>query len=95
MVDVVGLEAFLGVDAYGRPSYSAATVVLGRVEPTHRRVYNPDETYTVATSRVFLPETPVVSPRDRITLPDGSQPRILAVERQGDERGPHHQVVIT
>lgn len=95
MVDVVTVAPFAAVNGYGEPSFGTATQIQARIERTNRKVYGADGTERVATTRVYLPPSPPVSERDRLTLPDGRQPRILSVERGSDERGEHHQVVYT
>lgn len=99
MVDTVGLELYQSRDLFGAATYGPLGSFKCRIEPVNQKVFaaagNGEVVERVASSRIYLAEAPVVGVNDRITLPDGSQPRILAVEANGDERGAHHQVVIT
>lgn len=71
---------------YGRPSYAASVPVLGRV--TFRRAQVRSQGGDEVQSEVqftFLGDL-VVGFDDRFTLPDGSQPPIVAIDRiQGTE----------
>ena len=99
MVDTVTIAPLNARGGDGIVVYGPPVTYRARVESTNRKVMTnwlgdiAEE--RVATGRTYLPESPVVTERDRITLPDGRQPRILAVEHQSDERGPHHQIVWT
>lgn len=99
MVDSVGLELYQSRDLFGAATYGTLASFSCRIESTNQKVFtaagNGEVVERVASTRIYLAEAPVVGVNDRITLPDGSQPRILAVEANGDERGAHHQVVIT
>lgn len=89
----VTLEPAADLDERGERSYGPAGQRRARVEATSRRVFLPDRSETVATSVVYM-EGPVPSVLDRITLPDGSQPRILQVKAQPDENGELHHVEV-
>ena len=101
MVEVVEIEWPTGAMTLdGIPSYGAAVEVRCHIEATNKKMFarsatDPAYVEMVATSRIYLAEAPVVTINCRLTLPDGRQPRILAVEANGDERGAHHQVIWT
>lgn len=99
MVDAVGLELFDSRDLFGAASYGPLGSFPCRIESTNQKVFmsagNGEAVERVASTRIYLAQAPRVGLNDRITLPDGSQPRILAVEANGDERGAHHQVILT
>ena len=90
-----GTRTLDGLETYGAP-----VTVACRIEATNRRMLartrtDPSYVERVATSRIYLAETPLVSTNCRLTLPDGRQPLILAVEANPDERGDHHQGIGT
>jgi len=103
MNDVVTREAFSGRNDYGEPSFSGSESIAARV------VYKPQLVATGASeitsavqevlskANVYVGPDPVWSIQDRITLPDGSQPPIIAVQTYPDETSNpsiHHQVVV-
>lgn len=98
MIDEIDLEAFVSRDVFGAPSYAASVAVQCRIEGTNKKVFartrtDPQYMERIASGRIYLPPTPVITINDRVTLPDGSQPVILSVEANSDETGPNHQVV--
>jgi len=100
MVDEVGLEYLQSRDLYGAPTYGPKGTFACRIESTNKKVYartrtDPAYAERVAATRIYLASAPLVTVDDRVTLPDGSQPVILSVEANGDERGAHHQVLYT
>lgn len=93
-------EPRASVNDYGEPSYGAAETIPCRVVHKPQRVLQATGQDTgrgveevVSKATVY---TPVVGwlATDRITLPDGSQPRILEVRRYPDEDGDHNEQVL-
>ena len=91
-------EPFAGQNVHGEPSFGAAVTVICRV------VYKPSVVQLggggngtveehVSTATVYCQGVTGWGLRDRITMPDGSTPKILQVVTYPDEDGPHHQVV--
>lgn len=79
-------------------SYGAATYTTAQtssypayVEPGNRLVLTDEGVEQMATGTVYVLTTSgSVSVQDRVTLPDGRQPRLLAVDVVNDEKGQHH-----
>jgi hypothetical protein len=94
MADSVAFAAPTSVDAYGRRTMGAAVTYCDcRVQAAVHKVLDASGQERVAYGRVYLPGFPAISVNARMTLPDGSQPPILAVVQVSDEKGPHHTVV--
>jgi hypothetical protein len=73
-------------------------VVRCRIAGRQRKITDYTGVERVSTAQVILAPTPLVSVRDRVTLPvrfSPTQPPILRVSSVTDELGPHHQVVWT
>ncbi|MBW2084438.1 MAG: hypothetical protein JRI54_00180 [Deltaproteobacteria bacterium] len=87
------IEPFLGRNDYGEPIYGDATSYNARVVGKQKLVRTPSGEEKVSSSQVYIYEISNVSPEDRVTLPDGSSPPILAVAKFPDENGDHHEVV--
>lgn len=99
MVETITVEPWVAhASSDGRETYGAAVQIPARIESTSARVItasrtDPQAQERLATGRIYIPDTPIVRIEDRLTLPDGRKPVIVKVEANGDERGPHHQVI--
>ena len=76
----------------GTPVWStSASTFRARVTPQRRtQVDFTDGTVVQQTHVCWVASTGTISPQDRITLPDGSTPRIIGVTAPADEDGTHH-----
>ena len=103
MPQTVSWERFQDRNDWGKPTYAAAVSHRARVVYQTEFVIDQRqggaELETTANGHVwFGPPTsnlgsgnpPSVTAEDRITLPDGTQPNILRVDRFPDEDGDHH-----
>lgn len=90
MPDTVQIAPFLASDAYGAPGFGAAVARRARVALRPVRLRRPDGSDTVARGQVWLGDPAPVDVRDRLVLPDGSMPEILAIEQASGEAGLHH-----
>jgi len=90
MPHTVTVRARTGIDGYGKPSYAAGTSVRARVSFRPTKVRGADGQDVVARGTAILSEPLDVSPHDRLTLPDGSEPPILASAKVPDAKGFHH-----
>jgi len=95
MTQEVTWEPRTGLDEYSRPTYGAATAVRCRVVGRPRMTRDVDGQEVVSTTTIYCDGNPGISPVDRVTLPDGSQPVILRVESYPDENGQVYQQVLT
>ena len=86
-------------DAGGAATYGTAVTYPARVEHRQRQVKDGNGRDVLATTVVYVGTNttgaglPSATPQSRITLPDGTTPPILTVERQDDLDGAHHEVV--
>jgi len=92
----ISVEAFLGVSGTGAPRYGEPVPIPCYITGEIRMVRNLDGDETVSSLTIFLSGTSAQevgfdNPREgakrRITLPDGSQPPILAISPYYDRRG--------
>jgi hypothetical protein len=70
-------EVWTGQSGLGVPTYSAGVVRRALVSPTSRRVLAQDGRIVVATHRLLFLDAAPVSPKDKLTLPDGTHPPLL------------------
>jgi hypothetical protein len=91
MTATVTIEPFLSEDEYTEPTFSPGYTVAARIEQTNREFRMPHGEVLTAQTVVYPYNPPQwITSKDRITLPDGSQPPCLGVTLEYDEIGFHH-----
>ena len=98
MTEQVQITEPTGLDTYGGPTYSGATTTIcpAWISRKPREVRTHTGETRVAAAEISLGHpvgggsVPVPTPEARITLPDGSQPAILAVASIVDPEGHLH-----
>jgi hypothetical protein len=94
MVESITIANVSTIDSYAKHSYASPTTVTKcRVQTGAHKVTDQDGQEIVATGKVYIASSPTVTPASKITLPDGSVPRVLTVDRFTDERGSHHTCI--
>lgn len=94
MVDTIEVAPVTATNAYAKHTWGTDVELTGcRVESGSFKVLDPSGQEVVTSGRVFVPNAPAVTPEYRLTLPDGSSPKIVQVHKQTDERGSHHLVI--
>jgi hypothetical protein len=83
----VTIEPYSTQNAYAESSFGSGVSYVARTERKTRLFRRSDGSEVVAVAVTYLAEAPTISTKDRITLPDGSQPPIIAVESMPDETG--------
>jgi len=98
--DEVIRQPYASQDGYGQPAHGGATTLLCRVvhKPQMIRLQGSGEARgtireVVSTAQIYVQSVVGWDVRDLVTLPDGSQPKILQIILYPDEDGPHHEVV--
>ena len=98
--DEVVRTPYTGQDGYGQPSFGNGVTHLCRVvhKPQMLRLQGSGEAQgtlreVVSKAQIFSKSIVGWGLRDQVTLPDGSQPKILQIVTYPDETGPHHEVV--
>ncbi len=90
MADTVDVYSIASRDAYGSPNYGTPSSYSARVVRKPTRVVDAAGDEVVARGVVWVATTDTIDPEDRIELPDGTTPPIIAVDRISDEAGDHH-----
>lgn len=93
MSSTITREPFVSHDKYGEETYGAAVPIQCRVQEKIERVAIASGEEVLSRGRVYLGSITGVETKDRITLPDGTTPEILSVQKVNDEDGPHHEVL--
>lgn len=91
----VSIQPYTGQNGDGEPTHGAVADYRARVEGRIRYITTVDGSDRVPVRRVYVAATGGITVKDKITLPDGTSPPIVAVAIVDDEAGPHHIVVET
>jgi len=82
-------------NSYGEVTYGAASApIRARVVRKARMVRTDSGDEAVSSAHAWLAGAPGVTTADKVTLPDGTAPPIIAVERYPDEDGDHHELLL-
>ena len=95
MLDIITVEPRTGIDPYTQPTYGAGVAYQCRIEGAVRQIRMADNTVKISNTTIYLAADYGISPMDRVTLPDGTQPPILRADAGDDENGPYIQVLYT
>lgn len=82
-----------GRDDYGGPSYSAETTYSARWVQKTKLVKARDGSEVLSSHHLWMNYVESLTPESRFTLPDGSTPDILSIEKFRDESGPYSMKV--
>lgn len=81
-------------DVYGRPSFAGLPVEYNcRVMNADQLTRTAENTDAVVAGKVIIFGVADVTLDDKIELPDGSQPVLIAVDQFTDEEGSHHTTI--
>jgi hypothetical protein len=79
---------------YGEPSFSSTPVEYRcRVMDEDRLTRTAENTDAVVAGKVIIFGVADITLDDKVELPDGSEPVIVAVDQHTDEDGPHHTTI--
>lgn len=95
MLQTVTVAAQTGVDNYGKPTFSASpSSYRCRIIWQERIRRDAQGREIIEAGRAILTQSAAsVTPTARLTLPDGSTPKIVSVATIQDEDGNHHSVL--
>jgi len=95
MLQTASVAAQTGLDNYGKPSYSASpTAYRCRIIWQERIRRDAQGQEIIEAGRAILTEAAAsVTPTHKLTLPDGTTPKIVSVATIQDEDGDHHSVI--
>lgn len=85
--DTIQHAAYAGPDAYGQRSYAAPVARKARIDYSTRLVRDLLGEEVVSTTQVYIATEAAMGVLDRFTLPDGSMPPPLRVDRLADVNG--------
>jgi hypothetical protein len=94
MPATIAHKPWTGQDGYGERTFGASTDYRCRIQEGIEKVPTAGGEDQIARGRIYLAASPGVQPEDEVTLPDSSKPQILAVLKQQDQAGAHHEVII-
>lgn len=80
----VTIAAQTGTDATGRDTFGTGVATACHIEKTVKMVPGADNQLVLSTVAIWIDGANAVTARDKITLPGGSTPQILAIEQYLD-----------
>jgi len=80
-------------DKYGAITYGSGTTWRARIQSKITLVRNSQGLEAVSRTQAYLAGVAHVGIRDRVTLPDGTAPVILAIATFPDEKGDAYEVI--
>ncbi len=86
----ISIQTVASTNSYGVDSYNTAVEYSGRVVYKNKSVINATGEEVVSRGAVWLQTKTVINTTDKITLPDGSSPELISVDRPQDQDGDHH-----
>lgn len=93
MPQTVTVEPRTGVDAYSKPTYSAAASWPAYVDFKPKKIRKLDGEEVVSSAQIYVGGVSGATVNSRITLPDGRQPVILMVNKLSDAQGDYAEVI--
>lgn len=94
MPSVLKVYKRASVDQYGRPTFSSTPDEYRcRVMDEDRLTRTVENTDAVVAGKVIIFGVADVTLDDKVELPDGSEPVLIAVDQSTDEDGAHHTTI--
>jgi hypothetical protein len=90
----VRIESHMGSDLYTKPSLGNPVEVVARVVYEEQKTTNEAGQEIIARGHIHLGGVFGITTKHRVTLPDGSQPPIVRVQKYPDELGDDHEVIL-
>lgn len=94
MTDTITIQHRTGVNANGESQWGTAIPIRCRVQGTNEETRGKDGMTRHVTGKINLSGVYNVQAEDLLTMPDGTQPPIIAVNQENDERGPLYEIVL-
>ena len=91
----ITVEPWLSKDKYGQPSFGPGVARTCRIEGKNKLVRALDGQERVSATTIYVYGAAGIGYKDRVTLPDGSRPIILAVEQMPDDHGDYYEAIYT
>lgn len=83
----ITVERWTGQDAYGVPTYAAPVTVMAQVAGVAQLVRSADGAERASNTTLIVPGDTTIDAQDRLTLPDGTHPAIIAITTAPDQAG--------
>ncbi|MGA9772359.1 MAG: hypothetical protein WBV94_25220 [Blastocatellia bacterium] len=93
MPHTVTIEPFANQDEYSKASYGAPATFRCYVDFRPKMIRKIEGQEIVSSAQVYVGGVSGATVKARITLPDGSQPVILMVNKLSDEGGDYAEVI--
>lgn len=81
------VERWTGQTTYAKPIYAPPATIMGQVSGVAQMVRNVNGQETASNTTILLPGDAAIGVKDRLTLPDGTHPAIIAINTVPDQAG--------
>jgi hypothetical protein len=88
----ISVQHQAGVNEYNEPTWSSVVQYRARMETTRQYLRTAEGTEQIVSGRLIVDAQGTLHESDKVTLPDGKTPLVVAVATEYDETGIHHQV---
>jgi hypothetical protein len=96
MQQQIRVEPLTGQDQWAQPTFGTAVVLQARIVEQPQKITTKEGLEVVSRLTAWVDSgSTVIGPQDRIELPDGTTPPVLAVARMPDESGEVHHTRIS
>jgi hypothetical protein len=87
MCESLTIEPATTIHSYGRYSFGTAVNVAARIVPKTQKIIDKNGQDVISSAEIYVDSSATVTVNDRITLPDGTKPIILALQKFRDALG--------
>ena len=95
-IDTITIEPRIGTTQTGQPRYGPPVMYQARVEDKVQLVRDFRGVERATTHRIYVGEEGfVITGDDRLTIPDGTKPLIIAITKLDDDTGPYLTTIYT
>lgn len=94
LLDTVSLAPLTGTDDYSVPQYGAPVDYACRIVFKNRLVRTRDGSQVVSSHHLWLTYVEAAAPTWQLTMPDGSTPTILSIEKFKDTSAHHMKIYL-
>jgi hypothetical protein len=85
--EVISWAPISGIDAYGQRLYTLPVPLRARLDHATKLVRDANGEQVISSTQVYLATHEPIGVLDQITLPDGTTPLLLRVDKLADHQG--------
>lgn len=90
LTNTITVYEVTGRDKYGKPTYSTGTEYSCRITYKDKLVTSAEGKEVVAKGNIIVAGTAKIDTTSKVTLDDGTEPKVITTTKVFDENGVHH-----